>query len=493
MEELHRFIQRLDSAEKKYFRRYGLKDETKGDSQTKALFELLESAEVYDEQKIANRIKRLNLEKQLAHTEDYLMKLLIDTMLWYQRERFPGFMAAFNLAKIQFLNEKEWYSEAERTSLRMMKASLDHGTFTDRWNAVNQNIDIAFNDFLSDKKKDIAETNALLDKRAKLLEQMNRFEEYDNLLKKQQIIIRKAMEAKGPDDLQLLNEIMENKLLQNADMALSGESKFIFHTLRIQYYNVVGNSKAGFAETEALVALHKTSSYKNFATMHVLWAYSQYAQSLYFSGQWDKLEQCLQELNNIATQTPVEAIAKFSYYVQLAIPLLDHNKDTVALTKLLHEVKEKLKTTGTELRADVRMVITLSCVSGFVEYKEYNSAIDVCEHFLTHYDTGVRLDIMLMLYAYQFIAHLELGNKLYVNNVMQNVNRYFLRNEFKGNYETTLLKTFRKLSEIDNPRLHKAEIIALKTELEKSATDSTSQQMLSLLPLLLGYLDSKVN
>lgn len=492
MKDLHQFIHQLDSAEKKYFRRYGLKDETKGDSQTKALFELLETTDTYDEQKIANRIKRQQLDKQQASTESYLMKLLIDTMLWYNRERFPGFMSAFNIAKVQYLNEKAWYEEAEKTSMRIIKTSLDNGPFTDRWNALNQRIDMAFNEFLSDKKNEINETNELLAKRVKLLAEMARFEEYDSLLKRQQVIIRKAMEAKGPNDLQLLNDIMSNDLVQKQEMALGAESKFIYHTLRIQYYNVIGNSKAGFAETEALIGLYKNSEYKDPSTMNVLWTYSQYAQSLYFSAEWVKLEQCLDELNNIPTQNNTEAIAKFSYYVQMAIPLLDHNKDTKALMKLLHVVKHKLETTGTELRADVRMVITLSCVSGFVEYEDYSNAIDVCEHFLTNYDTGVRLDIMLMLYAYQFIAHLELGNKVYVNNVVQNVNRYFLRNEFKGNYETTLLRTFKKLSEIENPKTQKAEILSLKSELEKSASESTSQQMLSLLPLLLGYLESKV-
>lgn len=493
MKDLYQFIHQLDSAEKKYFRRYGLKDETKGDSQTKALFELLDDIDTYDEEKILNRIKRQQLDKQQVNTESYLMKLLIDTMLWYNRERFPGFMIAFNTAKVQFLNEKGWYDEAEKISLRIISSSLEQGTFSERWNALNQRIDIALNEFLSHKKNDITETNELLAKRSKLLAQMNRFEEYDSLLKKQQVIIRKAMEAKSPGDQQLLNEIMESELLQKPDMALSVESKFIYHTLRVQYYNVTGNSKAVFAETEALIALYKTELYKNISTMNALWTYSQYAQSLYFAGEWKRLEECLEELNNIPTQNNTEAIAKFSYYVQMAIPLLDHNKDTKALIKLLHTVKHKLETTGTELRADVRMVITLSCVSGYVEYNDYNNAIDVCEHFLTKYDTGVRLDIMLMLYAYQFIAHLELGNKVYVNNVVQNVNRYFLRNEFKGNYETTLLKTFKKLSEMENPKTQKAEVLLLKAELEKSAAESTSQQMLSLLPLLLGYLDSKAN
>ena len=152
MEELHRFIQHLDSNEKKYFRRFGLKDESKGNSQTSALFELLDSFEIYEEEKIENRIKRLKLDKQINHTKNYLFGLLTETITWYHRERFTGFNSAYELAKIQLLEEKGLYHEAERKSIKIIKQAFEQGTFADRWDAFGYSIQVALNNFCRTKK-----------------------------------------------------------------------------------------------------------------------------------------------------------------------------------------------------------------------------------------------------------------------------------------------------------------------------------------------------
>jgi len=493
MEELYRFIKRLNTNEKKYFRRFGLKDESKGDSQTRELFELLDSFENFEEEKIQNRLKRLKLDKQINHTKNYLFNLLTETITWYNREHFPGLSSAYELAKIQLLEEKGLFKEAEKLSSKAIDESFQKGSFSNKWDLAGYQIQAALNNFLSNKKNEPTETLEFLNDRTKLLEQMDRYHRYDNLLKQQQIIIRKAMEARSSDDLKVLNEIMENALVQNFDLATTPEAQFIFYTLRIQHFNIIGEKEKLLTEAEQLLSLIKSDAGQKISVMNRLWTYSQMAQALYFTNQWAKLETCLAELKNIKTQSTTESIAQFSYYTQLIVPLLDYKKDTKALIDALNEIKETLQNTGDELRPDVRMVITITCISGFVEYKEYGKAIDVCEHFLTNYNTGVRLDIMLLIYAYQFISQMELGNMLYVNNVIQNVNRYFLRNSYKGKFETTILHVFKKLSEIQNYSQHRKEILKLKKELNESFANASNTQHFGVLPVINTFLDSKVS
>lgn len=300
------------------------------------------------------------------------------------------------------------------------------------------------------------------------------------------------MQAKNSEDLKSLNEIMGSELVQRFDLATTPEAQFIFYTLRIQYFNIIGEREKLLSETESLVTLIRSPAAKKISIMNTLWAYSQMGQALCFANQWEKLEACLVDMKNIKTYSTTESIAKFSYHTQLIVPLLDYKKDAETLKKVLNEVKDRLQNTKDELRPDVRMVITITCISGFVEYKEYGKAIDVCEHFLTHYNTGVRLDIMLLIYAYQFIAQLELGNVIYVNNVIQNVSRYFLRNDYKGKFETTLLYIFKKLSEMESYSQNRKEILKLKEELNESCVDASNTQHFGVLSAINTFLDSKI-
>jgi hypothetical protein len=492
MEELYKLIKSLDSNEKKYFRRFGLKDDSKGDSQSKELFKLLDELPEYDEAKIANRMKRLKLDKQVNNNKSYLLNLLTETMVWYHRGRFPGFVAAFDMAQIQLLDEKGLYEDATRFSARFVKQALATGSFTDRWHALSSSIHSATNDFLADKKHELSNVNDYLQQREQLLNEMQRFHEYDYLLVQQLTIIRKSMQARNTEDLATLNAIFGNTLVQDYDMAISTESVFVFHTIRIQHFSVRGMRAEMLAECEQLIAYYRRHPTTKISTMGILWAYSQLTQACYFNGAWDKLEHYLQQLNETGTHSSAEAIARFSYYTQLAITLADHKKDTQALQILLMQAGQKLKEFKDQLRPDIRLAITITCASAFVEYKQFEQAIDVCEDFLTNYDTGVRLDALLMLYVYEFIAHLETGNMTYVNNTLQNVNRYFIRNDFKGDFESTLLKTFRKLSEMGNLKYEQSELKKLKAALEKSAGDVSNPQSLALLPIVSGFLDGKM-
>ncbi len=492
MQELHQYIHRMDAAEKKYFRRFGLKDESKGDSQTKQLFELLDSITDYNEEKLHYRIKRLKLEKQINHTKSYLFHLLTETLVWYHRENFPELKNAFDNATVQLLSERGQEAAAEKALSKANKDIVNNGSFAERWSVLSNGIHTATNEFLSNKKRELTATNDSLELRGKLLDEMKRYHEYDVLLSQQLILIRKAMQARSKEELDALNSIMQNELVQSKAFATSHDSRFVFHTIRLQHFNIVGNLKDALEEAEHLITFLKTSPRQESSAMRKLWAYSQLTQACYFNGQWEKLELYLHELHNVPVHSLTESVARFSYYVQLAIPMLDRKKDTKALLSLLNEAKEQLKKSGSELRVDVRMGITITCASAFVEYKEYKQAIEVCEHFLTNYNTGIRLDIMLMLYVYEFIAHLETGNALYVSNTIQNVNRYFIRNNFKGLFENTLLKIFKKLSEAGDVGLSVSEIKDLKTELQKSADKDTNPQVLSLMPIVISFLDTKL-
>jgi hypothetical protein len=131
-------------------------------------------------------------------------------------------------------------------------------------------------------------------------------------------------------------------------------------------------------------------------------------------------------------------------------------------------------------------------VSALVEYGDYDAAVDACEDFLTNYDAGIRLDALLMLYVYEFICHLEMGNVLYVNNTIQNVYRYFLRNDYKGEFESTLMHVFKKISEMQDYGAHKKEIQKLQGELVKSGENPANHQHLALLPIVQNFLDAKL-
>jgi hypothetical protein len=226
MKELFQLVKSLDVNEKKYFRRFGLKDDSKGKSSTETLFEIIDALEEFDEDKIANRLKRAKLDKQIAHLKTYLYNLLLDTLLWYNKEKSIELKATFQLSKIYLLEERGLEEEAKKLADKLLNNVIEHGTFSEKWNALGRSIHYASNQFIADKKNEFSEVNNRMEQRGTLVAQMQRYHEYDALLMQQLRIMRKAMQARNAEDLKALNKIFENKIVQQVKLADSHDARF---------------------------------------------------------------------------------------------------------------------------------------------------------------------------------------------------------------------------------------------------------------------------
>ena len=490
MEDLFRLIKSMDTEEKRYFRRFGLKDDSKGKSQTEKLFDLLDETVQYNEEQLAFRLKREKLDKQLASLKSYLYERLLDSLLWYRKHSTPGLSNAFELAKIGLLEDRGLQQEADKLTRKMLPAMLQSSSFTDQWNALGKYISEASNAYLSHGKVDFEEVEDKLNARRELLLQMERFSAYDSLLMQQLKIMRKAMLARNEEELQPLNEIFNNPLVQDRTLANSPEAMFIYYTLRIHHFSILHKAQEHYNDAVDLLKYTKTLQV-GWPVMRLLWTYAQVTQTCYALRQWHELQQYLQELKEVEAGNQVERMAQFTYHTQLAITLYDHHKNATALLETLLESKKRLAEFGNRLRPDIRLSITITVASAYVEYGHYSEAVSVCEDFLTHYEAGIRLDALLLLHAYELVAHLETGNMLYVNNVVRNIHRYFQRHDFKGPFETTLMNAFRKLSEISDYKAHKEELLKLQTELTQTAGAAESAYHTQLLPLMQAFLQAK--
>ncbi len=492
MKELYQLIKSLDTNEKKYFRRFGLKDDSKGKTSTETLFEIIDGLDEFDEDKIVNRLKREKLEKQVVYLKAYLYDLLLDTLLWYNKEKSRELKATFELSKIRLLEDRGLDEEALRLSEKLMKVALKEGTFAEKWNALGKSIHFASNEYLSSRKSDFNEVNSWMDQRANLAAQMQRYHEYDALLVQQLRLMRKSLNTRNGDDLKTLNTIFENELVQHVKFADSRDARFLFHTLRLHHFQILNQWDNFYKEAAEVINYVKQHDVASFPVMQVLWAYAQLMQACYFAKKWDELESLLAEIQALEVNNQTEKIARFTYYTQLAIALYDFKYNEELLKQTLREATANLREFKNRLRPDVRLSITITCVSALAEYGNYNAAVDLCEDFLTNYDAGIRLDALLMLYVYEFICHLETGNMLYVNNTIQNVYRYFLRHDYNSAFESKLMHTFKKVSEIQDYQGHRAEIQKLKIELTEAAGDVSNHQHLALLPIVQGFLDAKL-
>jgi|GEM_PF-4290110 len=492
MFDLYQLIHSLDPNEKKYFKRFGIRDESKGKSNTLKLFELFEEAEVYDEEKILIKIKRSKLDKQLASLKHYLGELLMDNLLWYHKDEIAGLDTALTLAKMKLLEGRGLEEEAVKLLDKAAKDIDQRDAFVEKWNLLSKQIVTASNDFLANKKYGFNKVDELLHQRGALMLQMQRTHEYEVLMIRQLRVMRKAMQARNENDVNELEEVFKNPLIQNKQKANSNEALFMYHTVRVHHYLLKGDMENFYAEALAMVQFIKAEERKALGIMRVLWAYSQITQACYFTQRWAELEFFLSELKALQVVMQTEQMAQFSYYTQLAITLLDFKADAEGLLILLAETQAKLVEFDNKLRPDIRLAITITTVSALIEYGKYSKAIQVCENFLTNYDSGIRLDAMLMLYVYEVVAHLEEGNMIYVNNVVQNIYRYFLRNEYNGVFESTMMKVLKKLSEIEEYTAHTTELNKLRTELTHSAGGAANRQHLALLPFLQSFIDAKL-
>ncbi len=493
MREVFQLIKSLSANEKKYFKRYRLRAEQKELSNIEILFNILDEVEEYDSTKIEARIKRAKLEKQATETASYLFEVLTESLVWYNRQHIDGLSNYYELAKMKLLEDRGLDKEALRLSKKLFPQVLNNGGFVERWNILGKNIYNASNEFLSDKKSDYETISGWIDKRSFLLTQMDRFHQYDSLLVQQLGFMRKAMQARTDDDLQQLSRIFENPLVADKQLANSDDSRFIFHTIRLHHFYIFQHWNEFYTEAGQLVNYISHEAVKKFETMRVLWAYAQLTQACYFTGNWAQLEFYLGQLNGLAENNQTEKIARFTYYTQLAITLFDHQQDEGHLLEILNEAVSHLKEFKDRLRPDVRLAITITTASAFIEYGQYGKAIDLCEDFLMNYDTDIRLDALLMLYVMEFISHIELGNTVYLNNTIQNVYRYFLRNDYKGEFEGALLKIFKKVSEIDSIENPQAEYEKLVNEWHQITQKLPNQQHITLLPIVKNFLLAKAD
>jgi len=318
------------------------------------LFDILEDTDAFDEEKILFRLKRQKLDKQIADTKDYLFEILTDTLVWYHKENNGESGSFYQLSKIRLLEDRGLENEAAKLAKKLFPQVLENGSFVEKWNVLGKNINHASNDFLAHKKSNYADITTWMDKRHELLQQMQRCHDYDLLLVQQLGVMRKAMQARNDDDLQLLNKIFENQLIQDQTSATSTDAQFIFHTIRLHHFQIFQQWSNFYNEALELVNSIKQSHHGTFEKMRILWAYAQLTQASYFTGNWAQLELSLNELQNTEADNQTEKIARFTYYSQLAITLFDFKKNKTQLTITLNETVQHLSEFKNRIRPDIR-------------------------------------------------------------------------------------------------------------------------------------------
>ena len=493
MKELHQLVKSLNPQEKKYFRRFGLKDDSKGQSSAEVLFEILDAIDTYDEEKLAITLRRKKLDKQAAHVKHYLFDLLLDTLTWYHKENLPGLNSAFDLARTNILEDRGLDVDATQLSSKWIAKAKQQGSFTEKWEALGRSIYQATNLFISDKKQDYLHVEAELSERGHLLSQMALFHRFDAMLAVQHRIMRTSLQARTESDISELENIY-HKVIEEQDSAThSLESRFVSHVICIHHYHIFNQWDKLYDRAKSALDFVKENGVDRFVRMKVMWLYAQLTQVCYYRGLWDDLEKYLAELIALPVDTQTEGIARFTYYTQLALVLHDHKGEQAQMDSQLAETETRLAEFGDRLRLDIRLSITITCVSVWLESGEYEHAVGICEDFLTHYDKDVRLDSLLMLYVYEFICHLELGNAVYLNNTIQNVYRYFRRHGHNGQHENALLGIFRKLSQVPDAARHKDELKQLMKDIEYLKSAKSDYSFASLLPLVESFIEAKIN
>lgn len=455
-------------------------------SQAKRLFGLIvEFGD--DEEKIAIRFKKIAPKGNISVVRNQLSQILLSGIEQYHHAQYTVAEVNSLLLQIKIFIEKSAFDVVKKLLDKAWLIAEESELFPQLTELLEIKLHLYQTKNLHD---DDAKALTLLQIKA-VMQKMQNHSSYRLLLFEQMDLINQSYMIRTVEIKEKFEKIMHHELLESPQKALSIKAAIEYWTIKSQFFSVTNQHELalqGFQEVVKLLQQH--IAIKRQRNMDFLWANSQLAHIGYFLQQPSIMRRALDAIRDAEKYNDIEQIAAFTFYTNYSMAYYDLIKDSDGLKRTVDEAKAGLKIYIQKIKHDARIALIVACVSSYVEFGEYDNALEMIREFSDYLFTENRMDAKVILLFYELIAQIETGNELMVNDTLQNFNRYLLRNDLKSEFEQLMIRFLKIISSFSLKA--KKELEVLREQLIQLPQKSILDQHRVLYQVLSTMIDSKL-
>lgn len=231
---LHQLIQSMTKAEKRYFKLQTASFAHKGENAYSLLFNFIEKQVVYDEAAVLKKFKGKQFAKQFATTKRRLYEHVMKCLRSFHSVSSIDTRLRAYLQNAELLHQKALYKQSAKALKQAKKLAEKHERWTILVEISNWEKKLIEKDNYAGQDKDSIEAILLADKRVS--QTIGNYFEYWGLKSRFFSLMYKQGQARTQEEKDRYKAILEHPLMQEEDLAVSTDSKYLYHHIYSAYY-----------------------------------------------------------------------------------------------------------------------------------------------------------------------------------------------------------------------------------------------------------------
>jgi len=442
-EDLFQLIKSLSSSEKGYFKKFASKHVRGKKNNYVRLFEEIDKQTTYSEAKILKKFKNETFIKHLSSAKNYLYKLILSALNDYNLDKSVVATIRTQLGFATSLKQKRLHKQALKQLEKAKKLAQKHEQYYYLLQILEKEI-VIHQEVKSEKGE--LRIQKLQAETEEVLKQIETNQAYERLYNSVFWAVNKQIFATNEQQIQHFKEILQNPLLQSANVP----SKFLcqtlyFKTLQICYYQTHQMAKSRECAKQMIELCEAYPHFVKESPFAYLSLLNNWIVSCFLMKNWEEMYATAQKIKRLPVSTKHEEVQRFSTVSNAELAYFGYHKNMEGIERTIALAQSKLEEYGEMIPKGSRLVWLFNFSSIYFTLKAYDSSLKWMNYFFDLYETGIRDEIYNKAVFVNLMIHYELGNERLLESLIRKVYRYTQQKAPPYQFEKILLQFFKKL------------------------------------------------
>ncbi|MFM7022062.1 MAG: hypothetical protein ACKOXB_03725 [Flavobacteriales bacterium] len=393
--KLHELIHSLTKAEKRHFKlhaSFAMKNSE--DKQFFRLFDILEKAKSYDEEKV---IAQLPDVKEFFVIKNVLYNSILKSLSALYTEKSPRMFTRSKLSEIEVLFRKGLYKQGHKQIEQTKKKAEQNEQFETLLQLINMEQKLLVSAMSFKSLKSYKERiRVLMDETKKVLIIIENIKEYDSLVLPITRLHFEGAQYQQKQDLHYLQELMKNELLQSENKALSKRALLNFHYIWGVYYKLIHHKEKALPYFQKRLNLfEETAVFKEELFADYL-STLQLATEL-AANQPQLAEEWLKKLTQLYSQkeslAPEQQTSLFIYFFLASVEYCKNKGDYKAILKQEETIKEGINVYQEQINAGLQQELMYYIGYAYFALGKFAQSKLILKQIIENKSTGIKSDI----------------------------------------------------------------------------------------------------
>lgn len=438
-DSVFQLIKSLTRGEKRNFRM--LAQLTSGDKKYLQLFDVMDSMDDYDEDKILRKFRKdPAFEKQFAYNKNYLYNNILNALAYFHKGQ-DSELSSLTL-QVRILLEKNLYFQAKRMIRKVKDKVRALEKFEELLTLLQFETEVIRRTedmkVMRDAFREVEIEEQITLTKISNLQKYRRLESRVFLLMKEQYYSREKQENV------LYQEVMTSEVMEAETEAQSLRAKILYNVIKMRINTYEGDEAAALGFCDRAISLMESNKelLDNEAGVFLgLLNFS--ARSKFMTLGFEPAYQTLIKIKAVKIRTAHHRSRRFILYHASLLAL--HNDVGRELPKEeIEEIFKESRALNNDLAASHRMWVYYEASKYYLIHGNPSEALRWMNEFLNNPRNPVRKDLQAMARLVNLFIHFELGNYDLIEYKLKSTYRFIYKQEILHGYERRILSFFRK-------------------------------------------------